>query len=143
MEIPDIPFDAVSYTLVAVTFALPMTFPVSLALLWGYLRAVKRSMVRQAAGEAVAQPAPSAHDASGQTIGTPEKPLQIATIDAGAIAVQWTPTRRIWLTGIIHASLGPGIGDDLKSNIQVSGDCGWGAKKYSSENIRGREPHSA
>jgi hypothetical protein len=106
MEIPDIPFDAVSYTLVAVTFALPMTFPVSLALLWGYLRAVKRSMVRQAAGEAVAQPAPSAHDASGQTIGPPEKPLQIATIDAGAIAVQWTPTRRIWLTGIIHAIAG-------------------------------------
>jgi hypothetical protein len=106
MEIPDIPFDALSYTLVAVTFALPMAFPVSLALLWVYLRAVKRSMLRRAAGETPTVPAPSAHDASGQTIGPPEKPLQIAMIDATAIPVQWTATRRVWLTGIIHAIAG-------------------------------------
>jgi hypothetical protein len=49
MEIPDIPFDALSYTMVVVMFALPAVFPVSLALLWVYLRAVKRSMLRRAA----------------------------------------------------------------------------------------------
>jgi hypothetical protein len=63
-------------------------------------------MLRRAAGETPTEPAPSAHDASGQTIGPPEKPLQIAKIDAAAIPVQWTATRRVWLTGIIHAIAG-------------------------------------
>jgi len=106
MEIPDIPFDAVSYTLVAVTFALPMVFPVSLALLWVYLRAVKRSMLKRAAEEPLAQPVPSAHDASGQTTGPPERPLRIATMDARAIPGKWTARRRADRAGVIHAIAG-------------------------------------
>jgi hypothetical protein len=106
MEIPDIPFDAVLYSWVAVILALPLTFVVSLVLLWLYLRAVKRSMLRRAAAEPLAAPAPSAHDASEQTVGPPERPLCIATVDADAIPGKWTATRRVWLAGMIHAIAG-------------------------------------
>ena len=109
MEIPDIPFGAVLYTWVAVVVALPMAFLVSLVLLWVYLRAVKRSMLRRAAGEPLLEPAPSAHDAAGQTVGRPERPLHVETLDAGAIRGQWTVTRRIWLAGMTYAVAGLGF----------------------------------
>ena len=75
MEIPDIPFDPVLYSWVAVAVALPVAFLVSLTLLWLYLRAVKRSMLRRATGEPRADWSQCAHDASRQTVGPPEKPL--------------------------------------------------------------------
>jgi hypothetical protein len=106
MEIPDIPFDALSYTVVVVMFALPAVFPVSLVLLWVYLRAVKRSMLRRAVEEPLAKPAPPVHDASGQGIGPPERPLLIATVDAGAILGKWTATKRVWFAGVTHAIAG-------------------------------------
>ena len=104
MEIPDIPFDALSYTMVVVMFALPAVFPVSLVLLWVYLRAVKRSMLRRAVEEPLAKPAPPVH-ASGQGIGPPERPLLIATVDA-AILGKWTATKRVWFAGVTHAIAG-------------------------------------
>lgn len=105
MEIPDIPFDAVLYSWVAVVVALPMAFLVSLVLLWVYLRAVKSSMLRRAAGEPLLEPAPSAH-AAGQTVGLPKRPLHVETLEAGAIRGQWTVTRRIWLAGMTYAVAG-------------------------------------
>jgi hypothetical protein len=106
MEIPDIPFDPVVDSLVAIIVALPLAFFVSLGLLWVYLRAVKRSMLRQAEGEPRAKPPSSAHDASGQTVGPPEKPLDIVTVDAGAIPGKWTVTGRMWLAGMTYAIAG-------------------------------------
>jgi hypothetical protein len=106
MEIPDIPFDAVLYSWVAVVIALPTAFVVSLVLLWVYLYAVKSSMLRRAAGEPLVEPAPSAHDAAGQTVGPPERSLQLTTLDAGAIPGQWTVTRRMWFVGMIYAIAG-------------------------------------
>jgi len=51
MAIPDIPFDPVLSGWVAVVVALPVAFLGSLALIWLYLRAVKRSMLGRAARE--------------------------------------------------------------------------------------------
>ena len=64
MEIPDIPFDALLYTWLAVLVALPTAFLVSLVLLWLYLRAVKSSMLRRATAEPSAELGPSAYDAA-------------------------------------------------------------------------------
>jgi hypothetical protein len=52
------------------------------------------------------EPALSAPDAARQTVGPPERPLRVATLDAGAIPGQWIVTRRIWLTGMTHAIAG-------------------------------------
>jgi hypothetical protein len=106
MEIPDIPFDPVLYTWVAVLIALPIAFFVSLALLWAYLRAVRRSMLKRAAGEPLAEPALSAHDSLERTVGPPERPLQISTLNAATIPGKWAATRRLWLAGMIYAIAG-------------------------------------
>ena len=106
MEIPDIPFDPVLYSWVAVAVALPVAFLVSLTLLWLYLRAVKRSMLRRAAGEPRADWSQCAQDDSRQTVGPPEKPLCIATVGAGGIPGRWNVTRQIWFAGMIHAIAG-------------------------------------
>jgi len=106
MEIPDYPFDAVGFGVLSIMVALPVAFLASLALLWVYLRAVKRSMLRRAVGEPRAEPPPSAHDASAQTVGPPEKPLDIVTGNADAISGKWTVTGRIWLAGMTYAIAG-------------------------------------
>jgi len=69
MEIPDVPFDPVLYSLVALVVALPLAFLISLALLWIYLRAVKRSMLLRAVGVPVAASPRSVDYVSGQTVG--------------------------------------------------------------------------
>lgn len=72
MEIPDIPFDALLYTWLAVLVALPTAFLVSLVLLWLYLRAVKSSMLRRATAEPSAERGPSAYDAAAESVVPPE-----------------------------------------------------------------------
>ena len=86
--------------------ALPTAFLVSLVLLWLYLRAVKRSMLRRATAEPSAELGPSAYDAAAESVGPPERPLHVETLDAATIPGQWTVTSRIWLAGVTHAVAG-------------------------------------
>ena len=95
-----------STAVVAIAVALPVAFLVSLALLWVYLRAVKRSMLRRAVGEPRRSRRLPRTTLQGKPSARRKSHSDIVTVDAGAIPGRWNVTRRIWFAGMIYAIAG-------------------------------------
>src|SRR5262245_1461198 len=132
MELPDAPFDPVVDSLVALVVALPAAFLISLALLWIYLRAVKRSMLRRAAGKSSTEPPRSADCFSGQTVGPPKRALDIVSVDAAVIPGKWSVTRRMWLVGTTYAIAGLAFAYVLATAFALANGLGFDWRAVSS-----------